>query len=159
MTTAWRIDKAKRSRSDSFSGEGAAIEGGRWNQPGTLMVYSAETLSLAAMEKFVHMGDEGRSVKLVSYRIDIPEDVRIETLKRNEAPKDWKSSPAPQSTMAIGSNWVKKAHSAILKVPSVVIETEHNYLLNPLHTDFMRLKIHPAKPFSFDPRMWKKEIF
>jgi RES domain-containing protein len=159
VTLAWRIDKVKRSKTDSFSGEGAAIEGGRWNQPGTRMVYSAETLSLAAMEKFVHMGDEGRSVQLVSYRIDIPAAVRVETLKRSELPKDWKSSPAPQSTMAIGSNWVQKSRSAVLKVPSVVIDTEHNYLLNPLHADFKRLRIHPAEPFSLDPRMWKKEIF
>src|ERR687891_2591303 len=83
-----------------------------------------KTLSLAAMEKFVHMGDEGRSVKLVSYRISIPADVRVEILKRSELPKDWKSFPAPQSTMAIESNWVKKANSAVIKVPSVVIEKE-----------------------------------
>ena len=131
------------------------MEGGRWNKPGTRMVYAAETLSLAAIEKFVHMGDEGRSVKLVSYRIDIPADVGIEELKRSELPKDWKSFPTPQSTMAIGSNWVKKAHSVVLKVPSVVIEMEHNYLFNPLHADFNSLRIHHAELFSFDPRMWK----
>ena len=156
MITVWRIDKAKRSKADSFSGQGAAMEGGRWNDPGIRMVYSAETLSLAAMEKFVHMGDEGRSVKFVSYRIDIPAVVRIEELKRSDLPKDWKSFPTPQSTMAIGSNWLKKAHSVVLKVPSVVIETEHNYLFNPLHADFKRLKIHRADPFSLDARMWKK---
>ena len=156
MITVWRIDKAKRSKTDSFSGQGAALEGGRWNEPGTRVVYSAETLSLAAMEKFVHMGDEGRSIKFVSYRMDIPDDIRIEELKRSDLPKDWKSFPAPRSTMAIGSNWVKKAHSVVLKVPSVVIETEHNFLFNPLHADFKCLTIHYAEPFSFDLRMWKK---
>jgi len=159
VTSAWRIDKARRSKADSFSSEGAAIEGGRWNQPGTRMVYSAETLSLAAIEKFVHMGDEGRSLRLVSYRIDIPSDVRIEELKKSDLPKDWKVFPTPQSTMDIGSNWARKAHSAVLKIPSVVIETEHNYLLNPLHPDFKHLRIQPAKPFYFDPRMWKSETF
>jgi RES domain-containing protein len=92
----------------------------------------------------------------LSYRIDIPAVIRIEDLKRSDLPKNWKSFPAPESTMAIGSNWVKKAHSVVLKVPSVVIEIEHNYLLNPLHPDFKSLRIHTAEPFSFDPRMWKK---
>ncbi len=31
--------------------------------------------------------------------------------------------------------------------PSVVIETERNYLLNPLHADFGRLKVSSPQPF------------
>ena len=119
------------------------------------MVYTSETLSLAAMEKFVNEGDEGRVVNFVSYRIAIPSHVRIEELKREDLPADWKAVPAPQSTMDIGTNWVEKAHSSVLKVPSVVIETEHNYLLNPIHPDFKRLKISAPKSFEFDSRMWK----
>jgi RES domain-containing protein len=155
VITVWRIDKARRSKTDSFSGEGAAIQGGRWNHPGTRIVYSAETLSLAALEKFIHMGDEGRALNLVSYRIDIPSDVAIQELKKSSLPKNWKTFPAPQSTMNVGSNWAKKADSAVFKLPSVVIETEHNYLLNPVHPDFKRLKIHLAKALYFDARMWK----
>jgi RES domain-containing protein len=118
------------------------------------MVYTSETLSLAAMEKFVNEGDEGRIVKLVSYRVDIPSHVRIGELKREHCPKDWKAVPAPRSTMDIGTQWAEGTQSAVLKVPSVVIETEHNFLLNPLHPDFKRLKISPPKPFKFDSRMW-----
>lgn len=119
------------------------------------MVYAAESLSLAAMEKFVHLGDEGRALSLVSYRIDIPADLRIDELKRKDLPTDWKAVPAPQSTKDIGTGWVNKTPSSAFKVPSVIIEAEHNYLLNPLHSDFKRLKISAPEPFPLDPRMWK----
>lgn len=155
MIAVWRIDKAKRSRQDSFSGNGAALEGGRWNHPGTRMVYAAETLSLAAMEKFVHMGDEGRSLRFAFYRIDIPADVRIEEVERKELPDDWRKSPVSEGAREIGTRWVVRAHSAVLKVPSVLIATEHNYLLNPLQPDFKRLKMSSPAPFRFDSRLWK----
>lgn len=156
MITVWRIDKARRSPEDSFSGEGAALEGGRWNPPGTRIVYAAGSLSLAAMEKFVHLGDEGRSLRFVSYQIGIPSRLRVEELRRLDLPGDWKAVPAPQSTLDIGARWAAEARSPVLKVPSVIIETEHNFLLNPLHLDFKRIRIAPAKPFQLDPRLWKE---
>lgn len=154
MISAWRIDKAKRSLAESFNGVGAAIAGGRWNHPGTRIVYAAETLSLAAFEKFVHMGDEGRSVLLVSYKIDIPDAV-IEAVPLRSLPKDWKDVPAPTLTMDVGTEWATATRSVVLKVPSVVTMGEHNFLLNPLHPEFRRLKIHPPEPFQFDTRVWK----
>jgi hypothetical protein len=30
-----------------------------------------------------------------------------------------------------------------------------NYLLNPLHPHFKRIRIGRPEPFSFDPRLWK----
>lgn len=131
------------------------MEGGRWNHPGTRMVYTADTLALAAIEKFVHLGDEGRTLKFVYYRIDIPAHIRMEERRLQEMPADWKTHPAPQSTMDIGTRWVLDARSSILKLPSITIETGCNYLLNPLHPDFKRIAISSAKPFRFDSRMWK----
>lgn len=155
MISVWRIDKARRSPEESFSGEGAALQGGRWNQPGTRMVYASGSLSLAAMEKFVHMGDEGRGIKLVSYQIDIPAGL-VDELMPEDLPSDWKALAAPRSTMEVGTQWTTAASSPVLKVPSVIIETEHNYLINSVHPDFKRLKISLPKPFQLDPRMWKK---
>ena len=158
MISVWRIDKAKRSRQDSFSGNGASIEGGRWNHAGIRMVYASETLSLAAWEKFVHMGDEGRSLKLASYKIEIPPDIRIEELSRKDLPSNGEAIPAPKSTKDIGTEWVKRMRSAILKVPSVTITMEHNYLLNPLHPDFKSLKISAPEPFQFDTRLGMADL-
>ena len=153
MTVVWRLDKATRSQRDSFSGVGAAMEGGRWNRPGTRVVYAAQTLSLAAIEKFVHLGDESRPLSFVSYRIEIPTGVRMESIELRDLPRDWKAVPAPRSTMDIGTDWAKEGRSAVLRLPSVVIETEHNVLLNPLHADFRRLHVTRPTPFRFDLRM------
>jgi RES domain-containing protein len=48
---------------------------------------------------------------------------------------------------------VREARSAVLEVPSIVVNGEFNYLLNPEHPDFERLEIGSALPFSFDPRL------
>jgi RES domain-containing protein len=79
------------------------------------------------------------------------EDALIEVL--HPVPEDWKSLPAPQSTREAGTRWVREARSAVLEVPSIVVNGEFNYLLNPEHPDFERLEIGSALPFSFDPRL------
>lgn len=155
MIPAWRIDKASRSKADAFSGEGAVRCSGRWNRQGTRIVYTAGSLSLAALEKFVHTGDEGREIKLVSYEVAVPAGVKIRTLKLKDMPSDWKAVPAPSSTMDIGTDWASSSATAVLKVPSVVIEDDWNFVLNPLHPDFKKIKIANPKPFRFDGRLWK----
>lgn len=156
MISAWRIDKALRSGPDVFSGEGGVRCPGRWNRLGTRIVYTTESLSLAAMEKFVHMGDEGRDIKFVSYEVVVPAEVKIRVLKLEDMPPGWKDIPAPRSTMDIGTAWISSSSTAVLKVPSVVIEDEYNFLLNPLHPGFKKIKISSPKPFRFDNRMWDK---
>jgi hypothetical protein len=40
-------------------------------------------------------------------------------------------------------------------VPSAVIRSEFNYLINPLHPRFGELVIGPPEPFRFDSRLQK----
>jgi RES domain-containing protein len=68
-------------------------------------------------------------------------------------PEDWRRLPAPSSTRGLGSRWVAESRSAVLQVPSIVVDGEFNYLLNPRHPDFARLTIGEPRPFSFDPRL------
>lgn len=68
-------------------------------------------------------------------------------------PDDWRRLPAPPSTRELGSRWVAESRSVVLRVPSMVVDGEFNYLLNPRHTDFARLNIGEPRPFSFDPRL------
>ena len=155
MIRAWRIDKAKRSPADSFSGEGARRIEGRWNSARHAVVYTASSLSLAALEKFVHLGAESLGIRFVSYQVDIPSSVRIMEWKRSEMPKDWRTQPAPISTQKMGDEWIAGLRGAVLIVPSVVIPSESNVLLNPRHPKFTKIKISPPLAFNFDPRMWK----
>lgn len=155
MTEAWRLDKAARSREESFSGLGAQIAGGRWNRKGVAAVYASETLALAALEKFVHTQPEARRMELVSYRLEIPDPVRIDRARPDRLPKNWRDHPAPPETEEFGTEWLLKRSAAVLLVPSVIVPGESNLLINPSHPDFSRIKIAERKPFAFDARMWK----
>lgn len=154
MISIWRIDK-KRHAGSAFSGEGAALYGGRWNPQGVRVIYASQTLALAALEKFVHLEGVAAGISFVSFKIDIPDSVRIKHLELSHLPGNWRSVPAPASTRELGRNWAQKKESAVLRVPSTVIPSEYDYLLNPLHPDFRSLKISKPAPFSFDPRLWK----
>lgn len=154
MISIWRIDKKKNSEI-TFSGEGSSLYPGRWNPKGVRVVYAAQTLALAALEKFVHLQGVADAISFVSFKIDVPESVKIKHVELSQLPKNWRSVPAPAATQDIGLNWAQKNESAILRVPSMIIPSECDYLINPLHADFNSLKISKPLPFSFDPRMWK----
>ena len=154
MIAIWRIDKNRHAAS-TFSGEGAALYGGRWNPQGGRVVYASQTLALAALEKFVHLDGVAGGISFVSFRIDAPEGVKIKQVELSQLPKNWRSVPAPAATREIGLNWAQKNESALLRVPSTIIPSEYDYLINPLHSDFNSLKISAPSPFSFDPRLWK----
>ncbi|HEX3110232.1 MAG TPA: RES family NAD+ phosphorylase [Thermoanaerobaculia bacterium] len=151
MITSWRIVKAKHA-AGAFDGEGARVAGGRWNSPGVAMVYTSQSAALAALEMLVHLG---RSRTLAGYVIFSCEfDDRIaENLEPRVLPHDWPAYPAPASLQRIGDRWVYELRSAVLRVPSAVVEGESNFLLNPGHPDFRRIHISKPRPFGFDPRL------
>ncbi len=151
---AWRIT-TKREPGVAFDGEGARLYGGRWNRPGTRLVYAAEHLSLAALELFVHLDPEDQPRVLFRFRVELPDDP-LELLPRERLPASWRDYPAPDETAALGTDWARRGEGLALVVPSVVIPEENNVLLNPAHPRFRELKIEAGEPFSFDPRMWTK---
>lgn len=153
MTVAWRLVK-ERHASEAFTGEGARVYGGRWNKSGTPMVYVSGSLSLAALELFVHLGTGDSRIRFVYFKVETPEKAKIDDL--SNLPRDWRKEPPPVSTQLMGTEWAEKRTSAILRIPSVVIPIENNFALNPLHPDFQTLKITGPWPFDFDPRMWEK---
>jgi len=70
-------------------------------------------------------------------------------------PRGWREEPPPPSVQSIGGAWLRERKAALLRIPSVIVPEESNYLLNPAHPDASRLVIGPARPFGFDQRMWK----
>jgi RES domain-containing protein len=151
---AWRIC-SERFAESAFNGEGAYENGGRWNPPGFYVVYTSESLSLAALEFFVNLETRAAGMPLVAISVEIPESVKLLTIRADDLPAEWRAHPAPLSVQQIGSGWVLGGDSAVLSVPSVVIPSERNYLLNPTHPQFQKLVIHKPEPFLFDARMWK----
>lgn len=117
------------------------------------MVYTAESLALAALERFMALDSAEHAMKLVSVSATIPRGIDVQILEY--LPEGWDHYPASFSTQQYGSNWIKSLAYVVLKVPSVIIPSEYKYLLNPFHPDFKKIKIHETNLFSFDSRMWK----
>jgi RES domain-containing protein len=53
---------------------------------------------------------------------------------------------------------LEQGRTAVLQVPSRVIPVEPNYVLNPVHPDFQRLRIAPPEPFRFDERLLERWV-
>jgi RES domain-containing protein len=150
----YRICKARYAKS-AFSGAGGLESSGRWHRKGQPIVYTASTVSLAALEYFVHLGRIDSRIALVVASATIADSFSIEIVDPASLPKGWNSSPPVDATMNLGTQWCLGLRSAVIKVPSAVILGEFNYLLNPRHPDFKLIKISASEPFSFDTRMWK----
>ena len=151
---AWRLVKEKHAKS-AFDGEGARRFGGRWNARDIPVVYLSASLSLAALEQFVHLSAEDTRIRFSAILVGIPDNLSTQELSVNELPKEWRAEPPPDACKTLGSAWAETNETALLKVPSVIVPHEFNYVLNPKHPDFTRLSIHKAEPFGFDSRMWK----
>ena len=148
----WRIAREQHAALD---GEGARRYGSRWTPRGLPAVFTSATLSLAALERFVHTDPDLEPTDLVAVRIDIPAPVVVEAVGDSDLSPAWRDYPAPPELASIGEGWLRTRRTVALSVPSVVIPHERNVILNPAHADFGRLIIAPPEAFSFDPRMWR----
>jgi RES domain-containing protein len=151
MFSVWRITSKKFTRS-AFSGEGARLFGGRWNMPGVPLIYTAESKSLAVLEILVHLDSPDLLQKFVLFEVGV-EERWVTHLDPASLPEDWRDDPPPRNAQKIGNDWVNSARSAVLRVPSAIVSGEFNFLLNPRHPDFSKLRIGQPQPFIFDPRL------
>lgn len=85
--------------------------------------------------------------------IEIPDDIKIKTIDRHGLPDDWKYFGNMCLTHNIGDIWVASMETAVVKVPSSIVDMECNYLINPLHLDFKKIKLLQTELFVFDNRI------
>ena len=150
----YRICKAKYAKT-AFSGTGGLDSPGRWHRKGQPIIYTASTLSLAALELLIHLGRTDSRIALVSVHATIPDDLAKDGVDAKGLPANWNSSPPIDATMDLGTKWCASKRSVVMRVPSAVIQGEFNYLLNPLHADFKLIRASMPEPFTFDQRLWK----
>jgi len=150
MASAWRLVKTTHL-SSAWDGEGARRHGGRWNSPGVAVAYASEHLSLACIEVLVTVHRSGELDDYTAIVADLA-DVAVADFD-GEPPPDWSSRIPTVSTQAIGDAWVRAGATAILRVPSVVVPVEYNYLINPAHPDAKRIAIGKPMAFPFDARL------
>ena len=146
----YRISSTKYA--NDLSGEGARLNGGRWNNKLIPCIYAAESRALAVLEYTVNViiDDIPRALSLVL--VDIP-DKNILEIAEADLPGNWRQSPTPSSTRQFGSKLLTESKTAIIKLPSAVIPQEFNYLLNPAYPDSKNFKILEIQDFIFDVRI------
>lgn len=152
----WRIAADTRDYpADDLTGKGAEITGGRWNQVGTAMLYTATSRALACLETFVHLNSGGLPLNRYLVSIDIGDDLwnsaRVETAAT--LPVGWDAEPASLTSVELGTDWAKASTSLLLAVPSVIVPEETNILINTRHPDAVRIKVTKVRKWLYDPRM------
>lgn len=149
MISAWRIT-TKKFIDTAFSGEGARLYGGRWNSVGIPVVYTAESRSLAMLEMLVQ--DTPLRANYVFIPVSFPKSLVIE-IELADLPNNWRSPGGTLELQALGKKWFDEKQSAVLSVPSAVIPAERNFILNPTHSDFNKVKIEEYELMITDLRL------
>ncbi|MBI4545380.1 MAG: RES family NAD+ phosphorylase [Gemmatimonadetes bacterium] len=129
-----------------LSGEGARLAGGRWNSPGTAVVYASAHLSLAVLETLVHVDPADLPDGLLAYELEVPAAL-VEDLGAAELGPAWREDL--RRTRALGDTWARHRRSLMLTVPSAVVPSERNLLVNPLHPAVGEVSVASAEPFVF----------
>jgi RES domain-containing protein len=128
------------------------MSGGRWNSPGTRLVYTSATASLATLEIVANVGRTDLLLAYVLISCEFDESL-ITRLDRTRLPHNWRDFPAPPELAALGDEWVRSERSVVLEVPSALIEHESNFLINPSHSGIRAVRINAPQPYRFDLRL------
>ena len=154
--TLWRIGTDTPDyAADDMAGKGAEITGGRWNRVGSAVVYTASNISLAALETLVHFNTSSLPLNRILVRVDVPDDVWAarQILTHTTAPVGWDVFPAGKISLDAGDAWLRGGASALLEVPSAIVQEESNILINPRHTDAARIGVARLRVFAYDGRL------
>lgn len=154
IVQAWRIVRGTHGSTveAAFDGEGSRIFGGRWNMIDTPAVYIADSRALGLLELLVNTKDKFTLVDIHAYQVQIPAEL-IEYLPDEDLPVGWESLERQSSSQLYGETWFQTSGVPVLRVPSVVVVGEYNYVLNPQHPKFKLLKLSKKLPLPIDPRL------
>lgn len=138
------------------AGNDAAAAGGRWNSVARPVIYLADSLALAQLEKRVHTPMRPPR-DLVAVEAIVPA-AAVASAEGVVLPDDWGAdnvdwSVGSAASQCIGDDWLARGTSLLLRVPSVVVPVGWNYLLNPAHPDARRVRTQRIE-YRPDVRLW-----
>ena len=151
MGSAWRIVLESEAPL-AFSGEGAWRYGGRWNSRNVRVIYVGEHQSTAALEVIVHNKPFSPNERYKAFHLEWSDSL-TERFPAKKLPENWRVLPPPRETREIGDRWIGEQRSAVLALPSVISPADTNFLLNPEHPRFKRIRIASPVDYDFDPRL------
>ena len=135
---------------NDISGEGARIYGGRWNAAGIPTLYTSEYISLSILEILARATKSTSPDTYTLVSIDVPDNA-IFLIELKKLKKSWQHDI--EYTRDIGSNFLKEKHTLCIKVPSAIVPQENNFIINPLHSDFKKVKIVSSELLELDKRL------
>ena len=143
----YRITTEQWSKSLEASGYAA-----RWNAKGRFVIYTAGSRSLACLENLVHRSGVWQGKRYKVMLIEFSDNIRMDTIETEDLIKNWERIGYFSYCRTKAGKWLNSGTAAILKVPSVIIKKEFNYLINPQHPDFKFIKLKGVEDFDFDQR-------
>ncbi len=158
MTEVWRLLRTRfcSTSAAAFSGEGAALAGGRWNRKGTRVIYASSSRSLAILEILATVE---RADAPADYAFALASFAEEDVIQLASLPPDWRRPARCEATIEIGERFVAEGRALALAIPSVIVPQEFNYLINPLHARFSAITIgNSLEPFAFDARIFKAAV-
>ncbi len=147
----FRFTSAKYN--EDISGHGAKLFGGRWNSKGLAAVYTSETISLSLLEVLAHSVQIEDLNEKFLMTITVPGDSSVYKILSQKLSEGWQNDTA--YTRFIGDSFLRDNKYLLLQVPSAIIKTEFNFIINPAHPDFKKVKLKSFQVFEFDSRLFK----
>lgn len=126
----------------------------RWNIYGQYVVYAGSSRSLSTLEMVVHRASLKPAALYKLMVISIPDDIHLTgEIPLSELPPHWRKISAYPTLQQLASQWYMKQETLILKVPSVIIPEEYNYVINTKHPDFKQVKLIDVEDYFWDIRL------
>ena len=145
---------AQEEFASDLSGNGARLFGGRWNSEGLYALYAASSRSLALLETLAHTPAKMLQQKVyMLVTIAVPDKMAIREITISKLAPGWDVPDIRQYTQKMGDQFLLAKNELLLAVPSVLVPEEDNYVLNPLHPDFKKVKLIHQRRIGFDKRM------
>jgi RES domain-containing protein len=145
---------SKERHKNDLSGKGAEKTGGRWNSRGVAMLYTSQSRALCTTEIAVHSSLGILPSDYWMIEIELPDTIDIFEIDSTRLSRNWKTFPHPHFTQAIGDEFAAAGKHLIMKAPSAVVQGDFNFLINPAHSLFRKVKIKSAELFEFDERLF-----
>ena len=136
-----------------LSGEGARINGGRWNSAGKAALYTSENKSLALLEVLSNTPLVILRADFSVITLELTGSFSTDEYTLNDLPAGWNTYPVPIPVTRMGDRWLTAGSSLLLKVPSVIVPSECNIIINPAHPDFNKVKITDTEKLVIDKRI------
>ena len=147
----FRITRAEYQ--NDLSGIGAYRFGGRWNSAGNSMLYASSRRSLAMLEILVHWQRPTPPPDYVVVVLFVPDPLASTHIPY--VTHEWHVEQ--QWSKDAGDAWLNEKKTLLMRVPSVIVPSEWNYLINSSHPDAESVKVIHIEPFQFDNRLFSSK--